>query len=143
MMSGCEDRKICLGEVYLQITASRDCQLMESALVSVSNNIANITANVCSILVPRYCSDDYCVSNIRIPWALKGIRTLARDQALTLCVDTLASICIDTVGRSWALRDGAPLYGGPCFRNDPEVPTFLPTSNCSVARETSTRRTVL
>ncbi|KIM53393.1 hypothetical protein SCLCIDRAFT_1222854 [Scleroderma citrinum Foug A] len=95
-MSGCEDRKICL--------------------VSVSNNIANIIANVCSILVPRYCSDDYCVSNIRIPWALKGIRTLARDQALTLCVDK---------------------------GNDPEVPTFLPTSNCSVARETSTRRTVL
>ena len=29
------------------------------------------------------------------------------------------------------------------FRNDPEVPTFLPTSNCSVATETSTRRTVL
>ena len=41
MMSGCEDRKICLGEVYLQITASRDRQLMESALdvhISVSNN---------------------------------------------------------------------------------------------------------
>ena len=77
-------------EVYLQITASRDRQLMESALdvhISVSNNIASIVANVCSILVPRYCSDDYCVSNIRIPWALKGIRTLARDQALTLCVD--------------------------------------------------------
>ena len=68
MMSGCEDRKI---EVYLQITASRDRQLMESALdvhISVSNNIASIVANVCSILVPRYCSDDYCVSNIRIPW---------------------------------------------------------------------------
>ena len=71
MMSGCKDRKICLGEVYLQITASRDRQLMESALdvhISVSNNIASIVANVCSILVPRYCSDDYCVSNIRIPW---------------------------------------------------------------------------
>ena len=62
MMSGCEDRKICLAELYLQITASRDWQLMESALdvhISVSNNIASIVANVCSILVPRYCSDDY------------------------------------------------------------------------------------
>ena len=68
MMSGCEDRKICLGEVYLQITASRDCQLMESALdihISVSNNITSIVANVfyIGILLRRL----YCLSDVRIP----------------------------------------------------------------------------
>ena len=49
VMSGCEDQKIYLGEVYLQITTSRDCQWMESALdvhISVSNNITSIIANV-------------------------------------------------------------------------------------------------
>ena len=49
VMSGCEDQKICLCEVYLQITTSRDCQWMESALdvhISVSNNITSIIANV-------------------------------------------------------------------------------------------------
>ena len=83
MVSGCEDRKICLAELYLQITASRDWQLMESALdvhISVSNNIASIVANVCSILVPRYCSDDYTPFRRPHSTALKGIRTPARDH---------------------------------------------------------------